>query len=328
MKTTKLLDGQYICESSYEKSMIETVEPYIDKLRESGYFIGNNNLKIYYESFILQEEKGSIVICHGFGEYIPRYNELIYYFLKSGYSVFIMEHRGCGRSGRLGCDSYQINVEKFEYYVDDFKIFIDDIVMKNEDKKNLLLFAHSMGGGIATKFLEEYPKYFKRAVLSAPMHGINTGKYHPLVASVVSKLYKIIGKRNSYLPGQKPYSGIRENPIGATSSSARYEYYYNKSCDNKCYRSGGSSANWYYEANSATKSIIKKKNASKVLIPVLLLQPQNDTYVILEAQNQFAKYAKQCKIVKIEDSKHESFHEVDTIAFKTIETILDFLGQN
>ena len=36
-----------------------------------------------------------------------------------------------------------------------------------------------MGGAIGAKFLEDYPEYFDRAVLSSPMLEINTGKICP-----------------------------------------------------------------------------------------------------------------------------------------------------
>lgn len=42
-----------------------------------------------------------------------------------------MEHRGHGRSGKLGVkDNTQVNVENFNYYIEDLKKFIDKIVIK------------------------------------------------------------------------------------------------------------------------------------------------------------------------------------------------------
>src|SRR5471030_2112424 len=139
---------KYISQNNYKEEMLNTVEPYLKKKLKSGYILGQKKLKLYYEKFIIDNAKANIVISHGFKEYTEKYYELIYYFMKEGYSVFIIEHRGHGRSQRLGIDDSQINVEKFNYYVEDFKKFIDEIVIPDSKNKSLLLFAHSMGGGI------------------------------------------------------------------------------------------------------------------------------------------------------------------------------------
>ena len=316
--------NNYISEKSFQEEMRTKVEPYLDSLRKGGYLTGSNGLKFYYETFIKKNSKASIVICHGFGEFIERYHELIYYFLRENYSVFIMEHRGHSRSSRLGSDKSQINVEKFDYYVEDFNKFIEQVVNPDSRDKKLLLFAHSMGGGIGTAYLEKYSTRFKAAILSAPIHEINTGKYPKIVADIVSRLMKLINKGGDYLPGQKAYNSNYKFPGKATICKARYDYSYNKMIEDEAFQSGGSSANWYVEASKAAKNIIKEKNASKVEIPVMLLQPENDNYVMPEAQNTFAKYAKNCELIRIKGSRHESFNEKDEIAFPVFEKILNF----
>ena len=248
--------------------------------------------------------------------------------MKEGYSVFIIEHRGHGRSQRLGIDTSQINVEKFNYYVEDFKKFIDEIVIPDSNNKSLLLFAHSMGGGIGTIFLEEYTNYFKAAVLSSPMHEMNTGKSPKILANIVSMGMKLCGKETMYLPGQIPYTGEKKVPSSSTSCKERYEYIYEKIKKNNAYHSGGSSASWYLESLKATKKLIKKENASKVKIPVLLFQAEYDTYVIPRAQNKFATYAKNCELIHVKGSKHESYFERDEIAFHVIDKVILFYENN
>ena len=332
-KATKLfLDSEdkrnYIYQKNYKEDMINKVEPYLKKNLKSGYILGMNNSKLYYEKFIIENPKANIVICHGFGECNEKYYELIYYFIQAGYSVFIIEHRGHGRSQRLGIDKTQINVENFNYYVEDFKKFIDEIVIPNSKNKELLMFAHSMGGGIGTVFLEEYSNYFKAAVLSSPMYEINTGKIPQLIANIISKSMKLFGLKKRYLPGQTTYTEKKDFVSSATSCRERYEYLDQKIKTNKAYQSGGASVLWYLESLKATKNLIKKENASKVKIPVLLFQTEYDTYVNPKAQNKFAAYAANCKLIKIKESKHESYFEKDEIAFSVIEKMLLFYGEN
>ena len=272
----------------------------------------------------MEDQKGSIVICHGIGEYTEKYNELIYYFINSGYSVFIIEHRGNGRSGRLGGDDGQISVEKFDYYIEDFKKFLDKVVVPHSSNKKLLLFAHSMGGGIGTIFLEKYPEYFKGAVLSSPMHKIHTGKAPAFIADLLSMLLVTIGKQYKYMPGQKPYTGQRKFPNRTTNCEERYNYQYNKILKNKMFQTGGASARWYFEASKATRYLRKRKNISKVKIPVMLIQSQCDTHVVGKAHYKFGEYAENCQIIIAENAKHESYFEVDDITAQVIKNIIDF----
>lgn len=195
----------YIYQKNYKEDMIDKVEPCLKNKLKQGYISGRNNLKLYYEKFIVENPKANIVICHGFGECAEKYYELIYYFIQEGYSVFIIEHRGHGRSQRLGIDKSQINVENFNFYVEDFKTFLDEIVIPSGKNKELMLFAHSMGGGIGTVFLEEYTNYFKAAALSSPMHEINTGKISKSLASIISKSMKVFGMKKNIFQDKQLY---------------------------------------------------------------------------------------------------------------------------
>lgn len=319
---------KYISQNTYKEEMLNKVEPYLKDKLKYGYIMGENNVMLYYEKFIVENSKANIVICHGFAEFTEKYYELIYYFIKDGYSVFIIEHRGHGRSQRIGIDDSQINVEMFDYYIKDFKKFIDKIVIPNSGNKNLLLFAHSMGGAIATAFLEKYNNYFKAAVLSSPMHGISTGKVPEILAKIVSIMMKVCGNKIKYMPGQVPYNKKKFFPSKSTSCNERYEYLYEKIKNNKEYHNGGSSVLWYIESLKATKRLVKKKNASKVTIPILLFQAEYDNHVIPKAQVKFASYAKDCKLILVKDSMHGTYFEKDKILFFVIDKVLSFYKSN
>ncbi|OCA99594.1 alpha/beta fold hydrolase [Clostridium beijerinckii] len=319
------LDEIYIYESNYNEDMKSKVEPYIKSKLESGYIDGDKGVKLYYEKYNIENAKANIVISHGYTESLEKYHELIYYFLKEGYNVFGIEHRGHGRSGTLGiADKTQVNVEKFDQYVTDFKKFMDEVVMPNNQGKKVLLFAHSMGGTIGTKFIEEYPDYFDAAVLSAPMLEVNTGNIPKFLADIIVEFEVAIGNGGNYVLGKKAYTPeYKENEIG-TSSLNRYKYSHDIVANNKELQRGGASYNWTKEAFDTTKEIIKPENASKVEIPILLFQADNDTYVKSEGQNEFASSAKNCEIEKIENSRHEIYLEKDEIQKPYLNELLDF----
>lgn len=327
-ETEKQIDEIYISEDNYDENMKSIVEPYINSKLESGLVDGEEGVKLYYEKYKVENAKGNIVISHGYTESLEKYHEMIYYFLKSGYNVFGVEHRGHGRSGTLGiADKTQINVNNFNQYVNDFKTFMDEIVIPSSENKKVLLFAHSMGGAIGTKFLEDYPDYFDSAVLNAPMLEVHTGNKPKFIADIIVKLAVFFGKGGDYVLGKEPYTPEYNKDEIGTSSLNRYEYIHDIIVNNEEFQRGGGSYNWTNEAFKVTKEIVKEENALKVEIPVLLFQADNDTYVKPGGQNKFAKGAKNCEVKKIENSKHEIYLEKDEIQKPYLDDVLNFFNR-
>lgn len=323
------LEDIYISEDNYINDMKEIVEPYLEENMEEGYFEGKESASIHYKKCIVEDPKGAIAISHGFSESLDKYNEIIYYFIKNGYSVFAMEHRGHGLSVNLGKeDKTQIDVEDFDYYVEDFKTFLDEIVIKEKGEEELFLFAHSMGGAIGTLFLERYPNYFDAAVLSSPMLEINTGSTPAPIAKVIANLYDVMGKGDKYVLGQKSFSGEYEFKESGTTSKNRYDYSYNNVKEEEKYQKGGASFRWLKESFDATKEALKEENAEKIEAPILLFQADNDTYVKPNGQAILANEAKNCDIVFIEGSKHDLYRHSDDILRDYLNNIFKFYENN
>ena len=129
-------------------------------------------------------DKG-IVISNGRTESFIKYKEVVYDLWHAGYSVYVFDHRGQGFSGRIlqpaseGSSSEAKralreigHVERFNDYVDDLKTFVDRVV-KPDSNRNLALLTHSMGGAIASLYLQKHSGDFAAAVLMSPMHEPN-----------------------------------------------------------------------------------------------------------------------------------------------------------
>lgn len=323
-----ILDEIYISENNYEENMKTVVEPYINSFLEYGYIHGEEDINIYYEKYILEDSKANIVICHGFCESLDKYHEIIYYFLKNNYNVFGIEHRGHGRSSTLGIeDKTQMNVKYFDHYIYDFKRFMDEIVMPNSNGKDRFLYCHSMGGGIGAKFLEDYDDYFDAAVLSSPMLGVYTSKVPNFIVKFLVNLLVILGRGGNYVDGIHGYAPEYNLDKRATTSVNRYKYYDNIISNTEEFQKGGPSYNWVSESMNATKEIIKKKNASKIVIPILLCQASKDIYVSKNSQNKFAENVPNCKLKKYKKSRHELYREIDEIQKPYLEDILSFYNK-
>lgn len=315
----------YISETNYKEDMDNIVMPYIESKMECGYIEGIDSAKLYYEVYNSDNAKGNIVISHGYTESLEKYHEMIYYFLKSGYNVFGIEHRGHGRSGSLGvADKSQIYVNSFSDYIEDLKIFMDEVVVPNCGGMKLYLYAHSMGGAIGSRFLEVYPQYFSKAVLNAPMMEVNTEGIPDLIAKVAVKAAVIFGNGGEYVIGKGPFSPSYSFDSVGTSSENRWEYINELINKNENIQRGEASYKWTDEAFKVTKEITKKEAASKVTIPILLFQSGNDAYVNPDGQNKFAQYAQNCELIKIDNAKHEIYLEKDDIQKPYIEKLVSF----
>lgn len=319
---------KYFMNFGMDEDIVEDVRKKLIYIKTCGNFTGEKGNKIYFEKYKVKNERGRIVISHGFTECIEKYMEIIYYFTREGYSVFIMEHRGHGRSGNLGAnDKSQINVEKFDYYIKDLKCFIDNEV-KIRKNKSLFLFAHSMGGTIGTMFIEKYPQYFSKVILSSPMLQIAIGKVPGVIARFVARLALIFGKGDDFILGNVPYDGTYDFFLASTSNESRYNYYYREIVGNNKIQRGGGSFRWLYESLNAIKYALKKGNIGRIKSKVLLFQAGNDGLVGYGGIKKFAKRCKTCKLIKFKNAKHELYLENNDILEEYLDSIFEFLENN
>src|SRR6478735_11128704 len=135
----------YIEESQYDSQFSSHVLPLMEQ-GESGFFNGVGGKRLYTFRLVHPDAKANVVISHGYGECILKYRETLYNLYALGYSVYFWEHRGHGHSDRLlSDDPYKTYVEDFNDYVTDMETFVNNDVPHD---RSLLLFGHSLGGGI------------------------------------------------------------------------------------------------------------------------------------------------------------------------------------
>lgn len=290
---------QCLDEEQYEVQMTEIVEPYLQKTGVRG-----SVADLYFEFYGQREPKGTIVISHGFSESCEKYHELIYYMHRAGYQVAVLDHRGHGKSLREVEDPQLVHVENFSLYVEDLHHFIEKEVLPRAQERPLYLYAHSMGGCIGTLYLERYPGIFKKAVLNAPMYGINNGGVPDFAAGLLCHAAALVGKRKKKLftmgsfEPQEPFEG------SGSDSLARHNYYLKCRRENPAYQTSCASYGWANEAMKAGRSAIAQKQTGNICIPVLLFQAERDTFVRAKEQDIFLSRVPGSRKVSV-DSKHE-----------------------
>ena len=290
--------------------------------QEIKYFNSFDGLKIAYRIFKVKNAKVNIVISSGRTEGMLKYQEFIYDLNRNGYSVYISDHRGQGNSQRLLKDTQIGHVIKFENYVKDLHQFVINFVPK--DKKRVLI-GHSMGGAIASLYVEEYPQDFTMLALSSPMHqpDLVGNSFGNLACELIEKRKHDIDR---YAIGQKSYDDsttpFEKNIL--THSKLRYEITKIAFDIEPQTKVGGPSVRWVSEACSGSAKSIA--NASKIKIPVLLLQAAEDKVVNLEPQEKFCEnVGKLCQGYSIKGAYHELFVEKDSIRKRVMTALLSFI---
>jgi len=108
-----------------------------------------------------------MIIVHGIGEHVGRYDEVATFFNRQGFAVIGIDHYGHGKTEGLRGAS-----KGFEFmfnYLQDFLLHV-----KTQFNKPVVMYGHSMGGGVLTGFLLKRQPELLAAVISAPALIIGT----------------------------------------------------------------------------------------------------------------------------------------------------------
>ncbi len=285
-------------------------------------FEGVNSVEIHYAHFTHKNPASpALVIVPGRSESYLKYRELAFDLYSQGYNVFIIDHRGQGLSGRLLTNPHKGYVDNFQDYVEDLKHFVEHIVARCCETKPFIL-AHSMGGAIATRYMQDSPGAIKAAVISSPMLGFNSGFIPQVIAksliSIKLTINKLFSKTSWYFWGQKDYALTAFSKNKLTHCELRYKNFTDLYEDNSKIQLGGVTCHWLAQSITAQAEIFSK--IPQLVTPILLLQAGSDSIVSKQAQDDFCQqlHAMQPQSCpdgipsEIEGAYHELFFEIDS----------------
>lgn len=107
-------------------------------------------------------ERAVIVLVHGLGEHIGRYDALATRLVRGGYAVHGYDQRGHGFA-----PGPRAQVDRFERLIDDLGDFVAQVRAEHPGRPWVLL-GHSMGGVVALRAVQTDAVRPDRLVLSAP----------------------------------------------------------------------------------------------------------------------------------------------------------------
>ncbi|WP_432464202.1 alpha/beta fold hydrolase [Agarivorans sp. QJM3NY_33] len=334
MRTPPYLLGQ---ENQLERQYQQLILPYWQQYAELSSFYGVNGLRIHFAKLnAAQPKHQAIVISPGRTEGYLKYYELGYDLAQQGYDIFIIDHRGQGLSDRESPRRQLGDVENFQYFVDDLQQLVQQFVLPCQYQQHFLL-AHSMGGTIAARYLQQHPNHFQAVALSAPMFGINLGLLpKPIVktlAAGLAHLERQFGYGPHYALGQGDYRPSEFSRNHLSHSPARYQQILQTYVEHPAIQLGGPSNRWLQQSFQAMQLSIE--DAAHINIPLLLLQAEQDPIVTAEGQNAFfhrltasAGKSSNAQLMPVIGAKHEIFFESDEIRNPALASILIFFEQH
>ena len=107
-----------------------------------------------------ESARATVVITHGLGEHSNRYGHVAEGLMAHGCQAIAWDLRGHGRSGGMRGD-----VVHYDHFLEDFAAVSEPY---RAAEKPLFLFAHSLGGQIVLRFLQEKKVACQGAIIASP----------------------------------------------------------------------------------------------------------------------------------------------------------------
>lgn len=164
-------------------------------LHEESTFKGFDGTELFYQVWGQKKPKATLVFVHGLNEYSGRYQNPIQYFHSKGYTLYLYDHRGHGKS-----DGVKSFAHEFSDFEKDLDIFVKLVSEREMGKKFLI--AHSLGGQIALNYLGHFSNKLSGFVTSSPNIevGFRVWAIEKWIAGLIGKISPKISLPNNVSP--------------------------------------------------------------------------------------------------------------------------------
>lgn len=312
----------FIEDAAFPEAM-DALRAELGKHRKEGFFAGVDGMQIYYEYFLCENARGSVVMLHGMSEFTGKHYELAWYLLQQGYNIFMYDHRCHGKSQRLTERSDLIHVEHFSDYVEDLDIFVNRIVRGAVDGP-LYLYGHSMGGAVSLFYIARHPGVFRKAVLSSPLFVPRVGAPVPVAALSAWLDQRRRGPKSKLTHSRDFIPEIPAEWVNDPKCS-RNLYMLQRRLEEPQYQTTPMSARFALRALYLTPRLLKL--AKKITTPHLLISGEQDTVIRVRPHWRYARRAPMCSFVSVPDGKHAmTCDHAQQVAIHT-HLVLDYLKE-
>lgn len=289
----------------------------IKKMEKNLFFKTFDQVSIRYCLFSCQNrtEKGTVLVLHGRGESLNKYDEVRDSLLIKGYNVAAFDWRGQGLSDRPLQNTHKHHHTSFDPLVQDLDSFITNVLVKEFDGPFYIL-AHSMGGHIALRYLVEHKTPIKRAVLSAPFIGLRPTFLPKWIVKSYIALGNTLGFGQAYATPNRNWGAIERSDQFRQLLTHDKEHFARDIQlikDNPGLALGGVTFGWLAAALRSCDEIQRRGYGVNLTTPILIAQASEDVVVDNGSMTYLAEQVDAITLKVIKGASHEIMRETDAI---------------
>jgi alpha-beta hydrolase superfamily lysophospholipase len=243
-----------------------------------------------------------VVIAHGYGEHIARYDQTAKDLAHGGFSVRGIDFRGHGQSGGT-----RGHCMRFDEYLDDLE---GEVTRARGENLPVFLLGHSFGALIGVHYALRFPETLAGLVLTSPFFKL---------ALAVPAAKVMAGKIASRLfPKLALPSGLKGADVSRDPEVA-------KAYDVDPLNNKNATARWFTETMAAQHSLVEQ--ADKLELPLLLIAGAADKIADAnQAQLVFDRFGSTDKTLRLLAGQyHEVLNELPEDRRQTLALIVDWL---
>jgi lysophospholipase len=287
---------------------------------------GNLRLRAMTAPPLTPEARGTVVFLNGRADFVERYFETMGDMQRRGFHVAGFDWRGQGGSQRLLKDPMRGHIRSYREYDEDLRTVMEGVVTKNCPGPYYAI-AHSTGGHILLRSLSRQ-KWFKRAIVTAPLMELQYGSWPKSVSFVLAAMATGFGFGWAYLPGfKKPpflFRGFDDNPL--TSDPKRWARDLHLLQQHTSLGVGGPTYAWLVATMLSIKDLHSRRKGQGLNCPVMMVLAGRERVVDNRAAHRFAANMPGVSVVTIGPSLHEIMLEKDEVRKEFLAVVDSYFG--
>jgi len=176
----------------------------IDEKVQDTYFFSRDGVKLNGWYVKAKSDKPTIIYCHGQGENISFWQNVIKFLADKGYGIFLLDYRGHGKSeGKPYESGLYLDLEASVKYL---KIY------ENVSEDNIILWGRSLGGAVVTDIASR--NNFKAVILESTFTNIRKEALHLTETGILEGKFGFWSKLSSffvkYIPLTQKFSSDKK----------------------------------------------------------------------------------------------------------------------
>lgn len=285
-----------------------------------GFFTNQfrNQLRYGFAPGLGLEKKGTVVLTHGYGEFMELYYQAVQEYQKMGFDVWCMDFYGFGKSGRDDPKNpHRPSTKGMLRHVRDLDFFVKHIV-KRVPGKPLIMSTHSMGGHIGLLYLEKHKDVFDAAVMSAPLfdvYRLGLPRFARPFIRLVFNVACAIGFKNRLVPATPSLweKVTRVGHVLANTKDGGLREAFNEMIRNALpeTRVDRPTFGWIAKAYSTIVKSTREGALRSVKIPILIGSAGIESLVDNDALDRAARLMPHATLVKLPNAHHSLWFEND-----------------